>query len=128
MLAVVPVIVVGTIQLIGWHVNHVFSSLASSIGQKLMCYSGISRRSYLISTTNAPSTRLALESVRNLLLNQEKHENENDCIESGAVVCRGSGVLRQRRQRDGHVEAERGEVEVRPRGAQEQHRCLRGCG
>jgi Flp pilus assembly pilin Flp len=39
MLAVVPVIVVGTIRLIGSHANQVFSSLASSIGQKLMCYS-----------------------------------------------------------------------------------------
>jgi Flp pilus assembly pilin Flp len=39
MLAVILVIVVSTIRLIGSHAKHVFSSVASSIGQKLMCYS-----------------------------------------------------------------------------------------
>src|SRR5713226_10658600 len=55
------------------------------------------------------------------------HEGKNDRTDSGAVLCRGSSVLRRRRKY-GHLEAERGQIEARPRGAEEQHGCLRGRG
>src|SRR5437763_14525061 len=41
------------------------------------------------------------------------HENKNDCIDSGAVLCRSGSVLRRRRLY-GHLEAERGQIEDCP--------------
>ena len=38
---------------------------------------------------------LPLESHENLLLNQERHENKNACIDSGSMFRRGN-VLRRR--------------------------------
>src|ERR1035441_1686817 len=79
---------------------------------------------------NAPrSTRMShAESVRIVCFSIRRvHESKNDYFDSGSVLyCRGSG-LRQRRKY-GHLEAERGQVEVRPWGIEEQLSCVRGRG
>src|SRR5438876_11218112 len=54
------------------------------------------------------------------------YESKNDCIDYGAVLCRGSMLGRRRIY--GHLEAERSQVKAHPRRAKEQLGCLRGCG
>jgi len=44
-----------------------------------------------------------------------QHENKNDCIDSGAMLC-SSGRMFRRQRRDGHLEAERGQIEARSWG------------
>ena len=75
------------------------------------------------------TTRMAAASIRfdNLLLNQEEHENKNDCIDCGSVFpCSGSELCQQ--PEFGHLEVERGQVEDARYGTEEQHSCLRGRG
>src|SRR5713226_10497563 len=99
-------------------VQVIFSSL---LHPSLPCFNRCNKASLspTMSRTNwAPLIRLSI---------RREHENKNEHINSVAVFCRCSRVLRRRRSY-GHLEVERGQVQDRCRVAEEHHGRLRGRG